>query len=139
MLQVFAAEFHQNHISYVLYKTTSKKTNRDTVLRYRVRFINVMFIYCCVNAVEDKKVTRRFHEFRYFLFLKTDSTQVLLMPLTVASTGLNLTEANHVLLVEPYANLAIEEQAIGRIHRLGQKKPTFVHRFYVSKLDNIFC
>lgn len=54
------------------------------------------------------------------------------MPLAVASTGLNLTEANHVFLVEPYMNLATEEQATGRIHRLGQRKETFVHKYYVS-------
>ncbi|XP_037037910.1 E3 ubiquitin-protein ligase SHPRH-like [Bradysia coprophila] len=98
MLQVFAAEFVQNGISYILYNSKDKgKTKTGTWHRYR-----------------------------------TDTTQVLLMPLAVASTGLNLTQANHILLVEPNLNLAMEEQAIGRIHRLGQRKETFVHKFYVA-------
>ena len=45
---------------------------------------------------------------------------------------INLIQANHVILVEPIMNLSAEHQAIGRIHRIGQLKPTFVHRFLVS-------
>lgn len=57
---------------------------------------------------------------------------VLIMPYSFGANGLNVVEATHVLLVEPTLNKSQEIQAIGRIHRIGQTRPTFVHRFLIK-------
>jgi E3 ubiquitin-protein ligase SHPRH len=53
------------------------------------------------------------------------------MPLHSGSKGLNIVEATHVILVEPGLNVGAELQAIGRVHRMGQTKPTTVHRLVI--------
>ncbi|CAD8058406.1 unnamed protein product [Paramecium sonneborni] len=47
---------------------------------------------------------------------------VMLISLKAGAYGINLSCANHVLLVDPWWNPAIEDQAVERVHRLGQLK-----------------
>ena len=47
----------------------------------------------------------------------------------IQSSGLTITQASHVFLVEPSLNPALEKQAMGRVHRLGQKQETWVHQY----------
>ncbi|KAJ0412478.1 hypothetical protein ATCC90586_005498 [Pythium insidiosum] len=56
----------------------------------------------------------------------------LVLPYKVGANGLNIIEATEVLLLEPLVNTSIEAQAINRVHRIGQTKPTRVHRFVVG-------
>ncbi|XP_050209506.1 uncharacterized protein LOC126660195 isoform X2 [Mercurialis annua] len=60
------------------------------------------------------------------------SAQVLMLLIQHGANGLNLLEAQHVVLVEPLLNPAAEAQAISRVHRIGQEKRTLVHRFIVQ-------
>ncbi|XP_052107843.1 uncharacterized protein LOC107459335 [Arachis duranensis] len=60
------------------------------------------------------------------------SIQVLLLLIQHGANGLNLLEAQHVVLVEPLLNPAAEAQAISRVHRIGQKNKTLIHRFIVK-------
>ncbi|CAG2120720.1 unnamed protein product [Medioppia subpectinata] len=65
-------------------------------------------------------------------FKQNPEIKALLMAIDLGAKGLNLIEATHVILVEPTLNKANELQAVGRVHRIGQTKPTFVHRFIVK-------
>lgn len=73
-------------------------------------------------------------------FKKNANVHVLLLPLKRAAHGLNLTEAQHVILVEPVIDPGLEAQAIKRVDRIGQLKPTCVHRFIIrhSIEENVF-
>jgi SNF2 family DNA or RNA helicase len=60
------------------------------------------------------------------------SVKVLLITTKAGGVGLNLTKANHVILVDSWWNYAVEEQAIDRVYRIGQSKDVFVHRLYME-------
>lgn len=61
-------------------------------------------------------------------FQAEDGPPVLLTTLKAGGTGLNLTAADHVFLLDPWWNPAAEDQAADRAHRIGQERPVFVHR-----------
>jgi SNF2 family DNA or RNA helicase len=64
---------------------------------------------------------------------KTDPTvTVFLISMKAGGLGLNLVAASHVFLLDPWWNPATEDQAIDRVHRLGQTKPVEVTRFIVN-------
>ena len=46
--------------------------------------------------------------------------------------GLNLTSCNNVILFDLWWNPAVEEQAFGRAHRMGQTKKVYIYRLIVS-------
>ena len=62
-------------------------------------------------------------------FKEDKSKHVLLMSYGTGSVGLNLQFTNYVFLFDRWWNPAIEDQAIGRAHRIGQKETVFVKRF----------
>lgn len=62
-------------------------------------------------------------------FTEDDSVSCFLISLKAGSTGLNLTAADYVFIIDPWWNPAAEMQALSRAHRIGQEKPVFVYRF----------
>lgn len=60
-------------------------------------------------------------------------TKVMLVSLKAGNAGLNLTSANHVIIMDPFWNPYIEMQAVDRAHRIGQQKPVQVHRLLVEE------
>jgi SNF2 family DNA or RNA helicase len=57
---------------------------------------------------------------------------ILLASLKCGGLGLNLTAASRVLNIDPFWNIAIEQQAFGRVHRIGQTQTTNFTRLFVS-------
>lgn len=61
-------------------------------------------------------------------FQNNASIRVFLISLKAGGTGLNLTEADYVYLVDPWWNPAVENQAIDRSYRIGQEKAVMAVR-----------
>jgi SNF2 family DNA or RNA helicase len=55
-------------------------------------------------------------------FQNNPRVSVFLISMKAGGTGLNLTEADYVYIVDPWWNPAVENQAIDRSHRIGQNK-----------------
>ncbi len=70
-------------------------------------------------AADRKKRVRAFQEGR---------DPVFLISLKAGGTGLNLTAATNVILLDPWWNPAVEDQASDRAHRIGQLQPVTVYR-----------
>lgn len=61
-------------------------------------------------------------------FQEEDSDiQVFLLSLMAGNSGINLTNANYVFLMEPWWNKAVQQQAIDRTHRIGQDQKVFAY------------
>ncbi|KAH7334908.1 SNF2 family N-terminal domain-containing protein [Rhizoctonia solani] len=58
--------------------------------------------------------------------------KVLLISLKSGATGLNLTVANHLFLMDPWWQEAIESQAIDRVNRIGQKRDVHVYQMITN-------
>ncbi|KAL9104529.1 MAG: hypothetical protein Q9163_000560 [Psora crenata] len=64
-------------------------------------------------------------------FTDKKDIRIILISLKAGNAGLNLTAASQVIILDPFWNPYIEEQAIDRAHRIGQMKPVRVHRILV--------
>lgn len=64
-------------------------------------------------------------------FRRSSERAVLLLSYGSGAVGLNLQCANYVFLFDRWWNPAVEDQAINRAHRVGQRQPVFVSRFLV--------
>jgi E3 ubiquitin-protein ligase SHPRH len=65
-------------------------------------------------------------------FKKETSITCFLLNARADASGLNLINATHVFICEPLVQTALELQAISRIHRIGQTKPTTIWMFSIT-------
>jgi SNF2 family DNA or RNA helicase len=61
-------------------------------------------------------------------FQTTKEPSVFMLSLKAGGAGLNLTSASYVILYDPWWNPAVENQAIDRTHRIGQKNKVIAYR-----------
>ena len=81
-------------------------------------------------ALLTGKTENREKEIDYFN--RDKDVNAFLISLKAGGTGLNLTEADYVFIIDPWWNPAAEMQAVSRAHRIGQNKKVMVYRFISS-------
>ncbi|KAJ4254339.1 hypothetical protein NW762_009931 [Fusarium torreyae] len=99
-----------------------------------------------LNLIEPFFRKERFRFVRYDGSMKNDDreeslrklrndpeTRILLCSLKCGSLGLNLTAATRVVILEPFWNPFVEEQAIDRVHRLTQTVNVIIYKLTVAK------
>ncbi|KAL8761783.1 MAG: hypothetical protein Q9184_002144 [Pyrenodesmia sp. 2 TL-2023] len=64
-------------------------------------------------------------------FQEKPKCKIMLVSLRAGNSGLNLVAASQVIMLDPFWNPYVEEQAIDRAHRIGQQRPVQVHRVLV--------
>ena len=82
--------------------------------------------YKIVGATPKEKRLKLVHSFN------DNDVPVFLISLKAGGTGLNLTGADMVIHYDPWWNLAAQNQATDRAHRIGQKKKVTVYRMIVK-------
>lgn len=76
----------------------------------------------------DGKTSLKERESRVNQFQQDPSKRVFLISLKAGGTGLNLTAADYVYILDPWWNPAVENQAIDRCYRMGQEKHVIAYR-----------
>lgn len=61
--------------------------------------------------------------------------QILILQINTGCEGLNLQNYSEIYFITPHWNPAIEDQAIARAYRIGQKQETHVYRFKMAAFD----
>lgn len=79
------------------------------------------------GGLTDRKGDRLLSDFQ-----NKQKPKVLLASVKSAGVGLNLARANHVIHFDHWWNPAVEYQAEGRAHRIGQPKTVFVHSLFTN-------
>ena len=101
----------------------------DTLIRHQVMLdlikerlilLGIPFEYLTGKTKNREEVVRNFQE--------NESIRVFLISLKAGGVGLNLTEADYVYIIDPWWNPAVENQAIDRSYRIGQKRKVIAVR-----------
>ena len=87
---------------------------------------NKIGYYKITGATSKEKRLEYVHDFN------ENNVPVFLISLKAGGTGLNLTGADVVIHYDPWWNLAVQNQATDRAHRLGQTKKVSVYKLIVK-------
>jgi SNF2 family DNA or RNA helicase len=139
---------------YLLTKKKSQKYNskinrlielinsKDEKFIIYTQFPKVLNLLASVFTQENKtfKIYNTYESFK-----ERENYRILLINNVVNASGIDLTDFNNIIIFEPfqdeYSFKQIEQQMIGRIYRIGQKKDTNVYRLIIKNTieSELYC
>ncbi|KAF3925451.1 hypothetical protein ABW21_db0204513 [Orbilia brochopaga] len=122
LMKILKKEVEQQNKTIVFSAFTSMLDMIEPFLKHRgIKFVRY-----------DGKMKNDDRERSLEFLRKSPTCRVLLCSLKCGALGLNLTAANRVVILEPFWNPFVEEQAIDRVHRIGQTSDVVVYRMIIS-------
>lgn len=116
----------------ILIETIKEKTGNHKILVFS-QFVKMLQIVR--KRLDDEQITYEYldgqtqnRQQNVNNFQTNSSVRVFLISLKAGGTGLNLTEADYVFIIDPWWNPALENQAIDRCYRIGQTKQVMAYR-----------
>ncbi len=96
-----------------------------------VKHLNLFADYFVENDYEYSILTGRTANREEVIrdFQNNPENRLFLISIKAGGTGLNLTEADYVIILDPWWNPAVEKQAVNRAHRIGQDKKVMVYKY----------
>lgn len=138
--QIFNLENPSSKITKVMELFTDKvhKTGEKaifvsqwtSVLKLFEPFLNTAGVKF-VSYTGEVPVKKRGEIIEKFNTVNTNAPQVMLLSLTVGG-GLHLSVANHLFMIDCHWNPELENQAQGRVYRIGQKREVHFYKFFTS-------
>lgn len=104
----------------------SQFTSMFQILQEKLDERGITFYTLTGNTGKEKRIqlVERFNR---------DDTSVFLISLKAGGTGLNLTAADVVIHYDPWWNLAVQNQATDRAHRIGQTRVVTVYKLVMKQ------
>jgi non-specific serine/threonine protein kinase len=96
------------------------------IIRSYVEERNLRYAYIdgTLNAARRKEEIHKFQN--------QDEYKLFLLSLKAGGVGINLTAADYVILFDPWWNPAVENQAVDRLHRIGQTRKVIAYKMIVE-------
>ena len=96
-----------------------------------VKHLNLIKSYFDKNNISYSMLTGKDNKRQKIVeeFQTNSNIKPFLISIKAGGVGLNLTAANYVLIIDPWWNPYVEQQAIDRTHRIGQTKNVMVYKF----------
>lgn len=120
----------------ILRASAQDPTNKTVVFSQWTSFLNLLEPHLVQHGFKftriDGSMMANKRDEALATFDNDSETTILLASLAVASVGLNLVVANQVILSDSWWAPAIEDQAVDRVHRLGQTRQTKVWRLILE-------